>query len=580
MLGSIQHVPNCFSIGTYSMTSVNTNVAAITALRTLQSTNQQLDATQSRISTGYKIGEAKDNAAYWAISTALTSNNKALSTVKDALGLGAATVDTAYQGLNKAHDVLDEIKKKLVAASQDGVDKTAVQGEITQLQQQLKAIASASTFSGENWLSIDSSASSFNAAKSVVSSFNRSASGAVTIDTISIDSSSFTLVDASATKSGVLDGGKTGNGTNKGGLTDMATANVGTTGTPATAGKKTEAAAFAVTSGAATDYLTVKYKIDGSATVNTYSIVLSGANFAAPGNPTIDEVVAKLNGDATFSAGAVASKDAGGTKLIFTSKTTGTTSNFEVTAAGIGTASGGTTGGTGSLAGISVAAGTAGSASTATSGAATGVGAFAAVTLDDDDMINFKVAVDGGAAQLVSVSKATVSSALGTTDGVIGTSANWATVVTKALQNAGVTGVTASDNAGTLKLVSNTVGATSSLQVTATTASKGISILGLDITNADKSTLTMYVNAVNAALNKVTSAAATLGAVASRIDLQKTFVNTLMDTIDKGVSGLIDADMSEESTKLQALQVKQQLGVQALQIANQSAQSVLSLFRS
>jgi len=62
--------------------------------------------------------------------------------------------------------------------------------------------------------------------------------------------------------------------------------------------------------------------------------------------------------------------------------------------------------------------------------------------------------------------------------------------------------------------------------------------------------------------------------------MQKTFVNTLMDTIDKGVGNLVDADMSEESTKLQALQVKQQLGVQALSIANQSAQNIISLFRS
>ncbi|WP_441294112.1 flagellin N-terminal helical domain-containing protein, partial [Aureimonas sp. AU40] len=117
--------------------SVNTNAAALTALRTLQNTNQQLESTQSRISTGYKIGEAKDNAAYWAISTTLKSDNKSLSTVKDALGLGASTVDTAYQGLSKAKDVLDEIKSKLTAATQDGVNRDTIQQEIGQLQAQL-----------------------------------------------------------------------------------------------------------------------------------------------------------------------------------------------------------------------------------------------------------------------------------------------------------------------------------------------------------------------------------------------------------------------------------------------------------
>ena len=52
-----------------------------------------------------------------------------------------------------------------------------------------------------------------------------------------------------------------------------------------------------------------------------------------------------------------------------------------------------------------------------------------------------------------------------------------------------------------------------------------------------------------------------------------------MDAIDRGIGTLVDADMNSESTKLQALQVQQQLGIQALSIANQQGQSILSLFR-
>jgi flagellin len=52
-----------------------------------------------------------------------------------------------------------------------------------------------------------------------------------------------------------------------------------------------------------------------------------------------------------------------------------------------------------------------------------------------------------------------------------------------------------------------------------------------------------------------------------------------MDAVDRGVGALVDADMSEESTKLQALQTQQQLGIQALSIANSNSQSILSLFR-
>ena len=62
--------------------------------------------------------------------------------------------------------------------------------------------------------------------------------------------------------------------------------------------------------------------------------------------------------------------------------------------------------------------------------------------------------------------------------------------------------------------------------------------------------------------------------------MQKDFVSKLMDSIDRGVGQLVDADMNKESTRLQALQVQQQLGIQSLQIANSNAQRVLSLFQN
>jgi flagellin len=77
----------------------------------------------------------------------------------------------------------------------------------------------------------------------------------------------------------------------------------------------------------------------------------------------------------------------------------------------------------------------------------------------------------------------------------------------------------------------------------------------------------------------MTAAATTLGSATSRITSQQTFVKSLMTSLESGVSTLVDADMNEESTQLQALQVKQQLGVQALSIANASSQAILQLFR-
>ena len=64
-----------------------------------------------------------------------------------------------------------------------------------------------------------------------------------------------------------------------------------------------------------------------------------------------------------------------------------------------------------------------------------------------------------------------------------------------------------------------------------------------------------------------------------RIGLQEDFVSKLTDSIDKGIGRLVDADMNEESTRLKALQTQQQLGIQALSIANSNADNLLSLFR-
>jgi flagellin len=311
------------------MSSINTNVAAMTALQTLTQTNKALTETQSRISTGYRVADASDNAAYWSIATTMRSDNAALSTVQDALGLGAATVDVAYTGINSAIKVVDQIKSKLVAARQPGVDRNKIQSEITELQSQLRGIADSATFSGENWLSVDSSAASYNAAKSIVSSFSRSA-GAVSIGTIDIDVDGTKLFDAND-QSGILD-------------------------------------------------------------------------------------------------------------------TENTTTN-------------------------------------------------------------------GGVAYSVA-------------------------------------------------------GETNAVDISALTDS-----------DADLEDLEEIIGVVDDAISAMTDAATAMGAAKSRIGIQQDFVKGLMDAINRGVGQLVDADMNEESTKLQALQVKQQLGVQSLSIANSSSQTILSLFR-
>jgi flagellin len=196
------------------MTSIMTNVSAMTALQSLNNTNKSLSQTQNRISTGFRVASAEDNAAYWSIATTMKSDRGALSTVKDALGLGAATIDVAYTGMNSAIDVTKEIKNKLVAARQPGIDRAKVQAEISELQNQLKSTSDSSVFSGENWLSVDSGSTGYNATKSMIASFSRSG-GNVSVGTISIDVDGVKLFDSND-QSGILD---TTDTTTNGGVT-------------------------------------------------------------------------------------------------------------------------------------------------------------------------------------------------------------------------------------------------------------------------------------------------------------------------------------------------------------------------
>ena len=87
------------------------------------------------------------------------------------------------------------------------------------------------------------------------------------------------------------------------------------------------------------------------------------------------------------------------------------------------------------------------------------------------------------------------------------------------------------------------------------------------------------LTAINNAIVTVSNALAVMGASSKRVDIQNDFVRKLTDVLKLGVGNLVDADLATESATLQALQIKQQLGVQALSIANQNPQSILSLFR-
>ncbi|MCM2291372.1 flagellin [Allorhizobium sp. BGMRC 0089] len=184
------------------MTSLMTNGAAISALSTLRTISDSMDKTQSEISSGYKVKTAADNAAYWSIATTMRSDNKALSAVQDAIGLGQAKTDTAYTGMESAIDVVSDIKAKLVAAREPGVDKTKINKELTELKNQLGSIAKSASFNGENWL-YDASVGS-GSTQQMIGSFVRGSDGNVSIKTISFDTSKSLLINDAAASGGIL----------------------------------------------------------------------------------------------------------------------------------------------------------------------------------------------------------------------------------------------------------------------------------------------------------------------------------------------------------------------------------------
>ncbi len=96
---------------------------------------------------------------------------------------------------------------------------------------------------------------------------------------------------------------------------------------------------------------------------------------------------------------------------------------------------------------------------------------------------------------------------------------------------------------------------------------------------ASAGTAQAMIATVNTAIGKVSTALAKMGTGSKALDLHLSFIMKLQDTLDNGVGNLVDADLAKESAKLQSLQTKQQLGVQALSIANQSTSALLGLFR-
>jgi len=118
-----------------------------------------------------------------------------------------------------------------------------------------------------------------------------------------------------------------------------------------------------------------------------------------------------------------------------------------------------------------------------------------------------------------------------------------------------------------------------------TTSAQNLKLSGSIVTLKSTATVSTQAKAstlvaiIQTSLTNVNSAMAKLSSGAAKFSIQATFSQKLSDTLTQGIGNLVDANMAQESAMLQSLQVKQQLGVQALSIANQAPQTILGLFR-
>ena len=133
-------------------------------------------------------------------------------------------------------------------------------------------------------------------------------------------------------------------------------------------------------------------------------------------------------------------------------------------------------------------------------------------------------------------------------------------------------------NTSNTALFNATTGATSGILGVSGAAYTAASILTLNITAATAGDLANMLTDVQTAITSITSAASILGSMTTNLTTQQNYISNLSDSLTTGVGSLVDANMNEAATKLAALQVQQQLGVQALSISNSNTQLILKLF--
>ncbi|NTG51613.1 flagellin/flagellar hook associated protein [Agrobacterium rhizogenes] len=593
------------------MTSILTNTSAMAALQTLRSVNSSLEETQKQISSGLRIQTASDNAAYWSISTTMRSDKSAISAVSDAIGLGQAKVDTAYNGLNAVLDVLTQFKAKLVATTEAGVDKDRIQQELDQYKQQVQGIAYSSSFNGQNWLVTniediyDVNANS----DTVVSSFVRDSAGNVSVNSTGMHLSETSLFNS--TGGGLLqkdgrDAGSIGgirywtswvDGTDVTSGWNPYNGSAGSRGTfdftfagPLSFSDAGDQISFDVTVDAdnPADGIDPPYAAGKTTSVtidrSTIDAVNASWNGVISSYTQYQQVLSYALSQANTGAAATTYVDNNGQPII--------------DRIGIYTREDRSTGLNGSYVEVSNFSSNVGSGGL---GNAADYGTRGSkLTLDftpfqdykdgddpDGIIISFSFSINGAAAKSYSFDRTYVNNLLGVENGKVETSEQMVTLLKSLMSSDWPTLKIDADSPSSVTVQSDPAldrlsGAGTSVRFSNFRVSNEplatINFMDIDVaSNPDK--VSDYLTYIETVRQKITAGAAQLGSLQKRLDGQSNFTASMMDSIDKSVGKLVDADMEEASNRLAAQQTQQQLAVQALSIANAAPTALLALFR-
>ncbi len=508
------------------MTSINTNVAALAALRTLTATSQSLGETQARIESGFKVNSAKDGPSTFVIAQGLRGDIQSLKAVQEGIGFGQAALTTASAAAEEVSNRLTDLREQFTNAQNEGLPTAPLQEEATAIINQIDAIVTSSTFSGINLLDGQKDLN-------VLSGING--------ETVQVAST-----DVSAS-------GLNLNGLNLRTTDSLTRVNFGATF--AVADTNTLELQRA-------DGTSVTFEFDSGGGVTTGNIAVAIA--AGDENATLNNLVTAINNVDGLESSIQASDVQGGTA-----------GSIDIQD-GLGPITAVTP--TGLTAVTSTALTFATDVGFNGADAIQNNGAQFEITKSDGTTVRFEIedtnVGDGVATGFTNVD-ADFSAVGFDTNGLIET-LNTA-LAAEGLEAVRVEGdATAGDF--TLRFRETGGGQIQDIQISnLATNTSSDPIRQRDSNNEIASS---YADAqINNAVATLDTVLSSLGTAQNRLEGQASFTTLLTDKLTEGVGILVDADLAEESARLQALQTKQQLATQSLSIANQNPQTILSLFR-